>query len=112
MEFSLTNPLVYVAQSIPYSGPDLSPYAESASASDSERSQMKIAWLVFDEPEALLSAAEVPADAGGTVRSDWRDCLHEQGFVVLVPSCKCIGNPLAARSRYFSYKGVGSSRNL
>jgi len=112
MEFSSTNPLVYVAQSIPYSGPDLSPYAESASASDSERSQMKIAWLVFDEPEALLSAAEVPADAGGTVRSDWRDCLHEQGFVVLVPSCKCIGNPLAARSRYFSYKGVGSSRNL
>jgi len=112
MEFSLTNPLVYVAQSIPYSGRDLSPYAESASASDSERSQMKIAWLVFDEPEALLSAAEVPADAGGTVRSDWRDCLHEQGFVVLVPSCKCIGNPLAARSRYFSYKGVGSSRNL
>ena len=112
MEFPATNPLVYVTQSIPYSGPYLSPYAESASASDSERSQMKIAWLVFDEPEALLSAAEVPADAGGTVRSDWRDCLHEQGFVVLVPSCKCIGNPLAARSRYFSYKGVGSSRNL
>ena len=112
MEFPATNPLVYVTQSIPYSGPDLSPYAESASASDSERSQMKIAWLVFDEPEALLSAAEVPADAGGTVRSDWRDCLHEQGFVVLVPSCKCIGNPLAVRSGYFSYKGVGSSRNL
>jgi len=112
MEFPATNPLVYVTQSIPYSGPDLSPYAESASASDSDYSQVKIAWLVFDESEALLSAAEVPADAGGTVRSDWRDCLHEQGFVVLVPSCKCIGNPLAARSRYFSYKGVGSSRNL
>ena len=73
---------------------------------------MKIAWLVFDEPEALLSAAKVPADAGGTVRSDWEDCLHEQGFVAVVPSCKCIGNPLAARSRYFSYNGVGSSQNL
>ena len=73
---------------------------------------MKIAWLVFDEPEALLSAAKVPADAGGTVRSDWGDCLHEQGFVVVVPSCKYIGNPLAARSKYSSCKGVSSSRNL
>ena len=61
--------------------------------SDSDHSQVKIAWLVFDEPETLLSAAEVPADAGGTVRSDWGDCLHEQGFVAVVPSCKCIGNP-------------------
>ena len=94
MEFSSTNPLVYVAQSIPYSGPDLSPYAESASASDSDHSQVKkIAWLVFGEPEALLSAAEVPADAGGTVRSDLGDCLHEGGFVTVVPSCKRIGNP-------------------
>ena len=112
MEFPATNPLVYVTQSIPYSGPDLSPYAESASASDSDHSQVKIAWLVFDEPEALLSAAKVPADAGGTVRSDWGDCLHEQGFVVVVPSCKYIGNPLAARSKYSSCKGVSSSRNL
>ena len=70
MEFSSTNPLVYVAQSIPYSGPDLSPYAESVSASDSDHSQVKIAWQVFDEPQVLLSATEVPADAGGTVRSD------------------------------------------
>lgn len=93
MEFPSTNPLVYVAQSIPYSGPDLSPYAESVSASDSDHSQVKIAWLILDEPQALLSAVEVPADAGGTVRSDLGDCLHEQGFVAVVPSCKCIGNP-------------------
>ena len=93
MEFPSTNPLVYVAQSIPYSGPDLSLYAESASASDSDHSQLKIAWLVFGEPEALLSAAEVPADAGGTVRSDWGDCLNERGFFAVVLSCKCIGNP-------------------
>ena len=84
------NSLVYVAQLVSYSRPDLYHFtrlrstvsfllktrplslcAESAFTGNSDHSQVKIARLVFIETEMLLSGAEVSADAGYKFQSDW-----------------------------------------
>ena len=76
IEFSSTNPLVYVAQSTPYSGYDLVTLCCISFCR----------WLWSLPNEGCLASFWQAWDAGGTIPSDWENCLHERGFVGLAPT--------------------------